>query len=201
MMIYDREIDDFVQIQLIILFTLNNLNRPVTQQFLEQLIHNNCNINFGTLMIALDNLVKTDHIKAYRNAENRTIYEILERGQHSAEVFKNEIPKYIRNPILEDIKPLLAEEARKKRVRGGIVPVRKNEFAVECSLYDDDGTQMMSINFYAGSKKQAERIFKHFRENPDEIYQSVMLELTAYSEDEEDPSTFPGDMYYKDPDA
>lgn len=189
MMIYDREIDDFVEIQLIILFTLHNLARPVTQQFLEELILSNCNINFGTFMIALDNLVKTDHIKTYRNKENRSIYEILERGSHSAVAFKKSIPIYIREPILEDMRPLLIEEIRKRRVRGGIVPVRGDEFSVECSLYDDDDTQMMSLNFYAGSKKQAERIFRRFKQHPDEIYEAIMLELTASDEPIDDAVT------------
>ena len=55
-MLYQREINDPVLIQFIILYTLNQAKDYVPYNNLINLVLDNCNINFQDFQVALDNL-------------------------------------------------------------------------------------------------------------------------------------------------
>lgn len=173
-MLYQKEIDDSVLIQFIILFTLDNVDRPVAYDDLLNLVLNNCNINYNDFQIALDNLAKTEHIQTFLEGDHKQIYAITQKGSNAGGFFKSQIPIYIREPIKDSIKELFRNERLKNSIRGGITPVRKNEYTAECSLYDDDNTQLMSISVYAGTREQAEKIAEHFKAHSDAVYAKIM---------------------------
>ncbi|MBQ6557779.1 MAG: DUF4364 family protein, partial [Clostridia bacterium] len=75
-MLYQREIDDSVLIQYIILFTLSKVDNAVPYNELINLVLDNCNINYGDFQVALTNLVKTDHVSTYLEGERNQKYEI-----------------------------------------------------------------------------------------------------------------------------
>lgn len=173
-MLYQKEIDDSVLIQFIILFTLDNVDRPVAYDDLLNLVLNNCNINYNDFQIALDNLANTEHIQTFLEGDHKQIYAITQKGSNAGGFFKSQIPIYIREPIKDSIKELFRNERLKNSIRSGITPVRKNEYTAECSLYDDDNTQLMSISVYAGTREQAEKIAKYFKTHSDTVYAKIM---------------------------
>ncbi len=182
-MLYQKEIDDSVLIQFIILFTLSNVDEPVRYDILLNLIMENCNINYTDLQVALDNLVSTDHVSTILAAKNHQLYEITPKGKYAGDFFKSNIPIYIREPILESIEPLVVEERRRQSVQGGITPLTKKEFLAECALYDDDRTPLMNLSFYAGSREQANKIVRYYKEHPDTVYQKIVQALTEETEE------------------
>ncbi len=128
-MLYQKEIDDSVLIQFIILFTLDNVDRPVAYDDLLNLVLNNCNINYNDFQIALDNLANTEHIQTFLEGDHKQIYAITQKGSNAGGFFKSQIPIYIREPIKDSIKELFRNERLKNSIRSGITPVRKNERA------------------------------------------------------------------------
>lgn len=177
-MLYQKEIDDSVLIQFIILFTLDNVDRPIAYNDLLNLVLDNCNINYNDFQIALDNLTSTDHVQTFLEGEHNQIYAITQKGSNAGGFFKSHIPVYIREPIEESIKKLFRDERIKNAVRGGITPVRKNEYSADCSLYDDDNTQIMNLSLYIGSREQAEKTVEYFKANSDIVYQKILEAMT-----------------------
>lgn len=177
-MLYQREIDDSVLIQFIILYTLAKVKKAIGYDTLLNLIMENCNVNYAEFQIALDNLLETKHIQTFFGEKKRPMFEILQKGIDANDFFQSNIPIYIREPIKESIKPILREENEKKRVRARIVPVTKGQFSAQCTLTDDDNIPLMDLSFYAGTRKEASKIAERFHSHPDEIYRRIMEILT-----------------------
>ena len=74
-MLYQREINDPVLIQFIILYTLNQAKDYVPYNNLINLVLDNCNINFQDFQVALDNLEHTHHVKTFLESEQKTKYK------------------------------------------------------------------------------------------------------------------------------
>lgn len=178
-MLYQKEIDDSVLIQFIILFTLDNVDRPIAYNDLLNLVLDNCNINYNDFQIALENLILTDHVQTFLESEHNQIYAITQKGSTAGDFFKSHIPIYIREPIEQSIKELFRSERIKNSIRGGITPVRKNEYNAECSLYDDDKTQLMHLSLYIGDREQAENAVKYFKSHSDTVYGKILEAITG----------------------
>lgn len=184
-MLYQKEIDDSVLIQFIILFTLNNADGPVPYDALLNLILDNCNINYNDFQIALANLVSTDHVHAYLEGPHMQKYEITQKGANAGDFFKTHIPVYIREPIQESIKEMFRAERLKNAIRSNIYPLNRNEYNAECSLYDDDNTELMKLSLYAGSREEAEKIAEYFRDNAYDVYDDIITAFSKPRKDEE----------------
>lgn len=182
-MLYQREIDDSVLIQYIILFTLSKVDSAVPYNELINLVLDNCNINYGDFQVALTNLVKTDHVSTYTVGAHNQKYEITEKGTNAIEFFQSSIPIYIREPIADSVKQLFIEERRRNAIEGNISPVRSGEFSAECVLRDDDKTELMKLSLYAGSRDEAERLAKYFRGHAEEVYASIIEAFDAAEEE------------------
>lgn len=173
-MLYQKEIDDSTLIQLIILYTLSEVDKPVPYNELVNLILDNCNINYNDFQVALDNLVKTNHVNAFLQSEHLQKYEITDKGMNTSDFFTANIPIYIKEPIKNSIKELFKAERLRNAIRSNITPVRKNEYRADCELYDDDNTQLLGLSIYAGSREEAERIAVYFKEHSDTVYGKII---------------------------
>ncbi len=179
-MLYQKEIDDSVLIQFIILYTLSKVDSAVPYNELLNLVLDNCNINYNDFQVALDNLVTTNHACAFLESAHNQKYEITQKGMNAVDFFTSNIPIYIREPIDESVKKLFLEERRRNAVRSGITPVKRGEYSADCQLFDDDNTQILNLSLYAGSRDEAERIARFFREHSDIVYSKI---LEAFNED------------------
>ena len=173
-MLYQKEIDDHILIQFIILYTLDNSDKPLPYNHLVNIVMDNCNINFNDFQIALDNLVTTKHIKKYIESGHNQIFEISSKGAEVADFFGRQVPIYIREPISESIKNLFIEERRKNAIQGEITPLRRDEYTADLRLIDDDKTVLMDLSLYAGPREEAEKIAVYFREHSDEVYAKIL---------------------------
>ena len=178
-MLYQKEIDDSVLILFIILYTLSRVDSAVAYDELINLVLDNCNINYNDFQIALDNLVATNHVRAHLENKHSQKYEITQKGLNAADLFNANIPVYIREPIDASVKEMFIESRRKNAVQSGILPVRNNEYSAECRLLDDDNTQILQLNLYAGSREEAERMAEFFRKNSESVYTKI---LSAFNE-------------------
>ena len=180
-MLYQKEIDDSVLIQFIILYTLSKVDGAIPYNELINLVMDNCNINYNDFQVALDNLVQTNHASAYLEGKHSQMYEITQKGLSVGEFFRSNIPVYIREPIDSSVKELFMNERRKNAVQSAITPVRRGEYSADCSLFDDDNTQILSLSLYAGSREEAEKMAVYFREHSEDIYSKI---LAAFNETE-----------------
>lgn len=185
-MLYQKEIDDSVLIQLIILYTLDKADASLPYNELINLVLDNCNINYNDFQISLDNLVKTNHALARLEGARTQKFVITEKGANACEFFKSSIPIYIREPIDDSVKQLFIDERRRNAVEGSISPVRGEEYSAECVLRDDDKTELMRLSLYAGSREEAEKLAVFFREHSDYVYGKIIEAFAAAEKEGEE---------------
>lgn len=179
-MLYQREIDDSVLIQFIIIYTLQNADLPLGYDDMLNLVLDNCNISYPDFQLALDNLVKTQHIRAELVDERRQMYELTKKGENISDFCKQIVPVYIREPISLSIKQMFIDKRRREAVRSSIIPVNtKGDYKMECSLYDDDKLQLMELSLFAGDRADAEKMARRFKKNYAEIYKRIMDIITG----------------------
>ncbi len=177
MLLYTREVTDPVLIQYIILFAMTKADRMLTHNQLTTLVLDRVNISFTEFSIGLDNLVNIGLVARYKPDEHNFTYELTEKGKEANGFFYKSIPIYIREQIEEYIAPFFREEVLKSSVRAEILPINEQEFMASIGVYDNK-TPLMELNFYAGTRKSAAAMVRHFKENQDEIYKAILYAMT-----------------------
>lgn len=170
---YKKEITDSAMIQYIVLFTLNEIKKPISSSFLVRLILKSCNINYMDLQIAIANLIDTDHMRQFYAPQNSHMYELLPLGITAGEYIKKQIPVYVREQIQEEIQPMFKADLLKNSMQARLVPLNKKEYMAQLSLYDGT-TPLMDLSFYAGTREQANGILEHFKQFPEDVYQKIL---------------------------
>lgn len=176
-MLYSKEIDDKIIIQLILLYALKEAEQPITLNQLETLVLDNCNINYVNFQLALDNLINVNQVRTFHDSDEKRYYEILSLGNEAIDGFWRKVPVYIREPIRKSVIPMFKQEILENSVRTKLVPINEKEFMAQLGVYDAD-VPLMEMKFYAGSRAQANAIMKHFDENSNEIYTGIVKLLT-----------------------
>lgn len=184
-MLYDKEIEDKILIQLIILYALKEARQPINTKQLETLVLDNCNINYVNYKLALDNLINVNQVKTFLDSNNTRIFEILPLGLEAIDGFGRKIPVYIREPIRQSVIPMFREEMIKNSVRTKLMPLNEREYAAQLGLYEAN-VPLMELTFYAGSRAQANIIMRRFKENSDEIYEGIVKLLNPEMKSKED---------------
>ena len=179
-MLYNKEIDDKILIQLIILYALNEADQPITLNQLETLVLDNCNINYVNFQLALDNLINVNQVRAFLDSNDKRLFEILSLGAEAIDGFWRKIPVYIRDPIKKSVIPMFRNEILENSVRTKLIPLNEKEYMAQLGIFDAD-VPLMELNFYAGSRAQANDIMKHFTENSNDIYSGIVKLLTPES--------------------
>lgn len=177
MLRYDKEITNSAMIQYIILFAMNELDKPISDAFLTKLMLTSCNINCMDLQIAIANLIDTNHMRQFYSPNNTHMYELLSMGKEVREFARKKVPIYIREQVSEQIEPLFHDEIMRSSVRTRLIPLNnQREYMAEMSVYDRK-TPLMQLSFYAGTKAQANAMLQHFAHHPDQVYQEILKAL------------------------
>lgn len=172
--LYDREIEDELMIQFIILYALSRADEPLAYADLLSVVQENCEISFTDLQIGLDNLIETGHVSVTTVSDILSIYDVTQKGRYVIDFFYKHIPLIIREPIDKYIKSFYIEKRRRDAVYADIEPINEREFNVECRLYNEDKMVMMSLELYAGERAEAESLAESFKSNSAEIYSGVL---------------------------
>lgn len=183
-MLYQKEIDDSVLIQFIIMFTLDSSDDKLLYTELINIVMDNCNINYTDFQLALSNLVDTGHVRSFMEGDRVQKFCITKKGKYAAEFFNSYIPIYIREPIEESIKELFLERRRQNAVRADIEPINlKGEYGATFQIYDDDKMQIMNLSLYTGSREQAESMVKFFKKNSSKVYENILKSFEEETSD------------------
>lgn len=160
-----------LDIKILILFILKRLNAPVDFDKLSELTMCDDGISYFDFAECVDELVKTEHI----SFDGET-YAITDKGERNGSVTESSIPYSVRLKAEKSTAALNAEMARNSMIVTGKEMRRGGGFTVSMSL-SDGIDQILSMNLFAATEKQAEEIENGFRKNAESIYNTIINKL------------------------
>lgn len=171
------KIEDSLEIKLIILYTMNKAQKPLTVSELTHIILGSAKINFFDIHKAMDFLTEADEVYAITSEDEKVYFALTEEGKICANHFYEIIPLEVRNYIDDCLKTLLKESDEKRRLTAIPVPVDYESFNAECSLSDGD-INLLNLSLFAGDEELAKKMCKNFKTHAVELYDIILKMLT-----------------------
>lgn len=158
--------------KVLILYTLNTINREVTDTDLFKIISTINNINYFYFRDILVDLVESKLVGTYTK-EEQDVYEITPEGKNSLELTIDILPGIIKLKADNIFKQQLLTIADEESISAEFIPESENDYTVKCRIVENNKT-IFEIRTFAGSNEQAKKISDNWRKNAKQIYPQVI---------------------------
>lgn len=168
--------DTLAENKVLILYILNKLAKPISNDSLLKLVTSAQDMNYFYFQQFLLDLLQDKYIIGYTKDEE-TMYKITEEGIHTLELTNDLLPGILKLKIDTVLNAELDEVQNSTHATSEFFPQSENEFIVKCKLVENN-ISTFEIKVNATSRDQAKCISKNWEENYQEIYPIVMELLT-----------------------
>ena len=172
--------DTLAENKVLILYILNKLAKPISNDSLLKLVTSAQDINYFYFQQFLLDLLQDKYIIGYTKDEE-TMYKITEDGIKTLELTNDLLPGILKLKIDTVLTSELDEVQNLTHAESEFFPQNENEFVVKCKLIENNITKF-EIKCYANSREQAKHISQSWEKNHQEIYPIVMELLTNKNE-------------------
>lgn len=161
--------------KLIILYIMDQINFPITNGQITEMIISQDYMDYMTLQGTLSELLTSDLISS-RKQSNRTEYRITETGSQTLSYFQNRVS----DPIKKEVRQYLKEHAYSMRSEVSVIAdyyrTTNNEYAVECRIVEG-GVDIINLIITVPTEVQAQATIIKWKEKNQEVYASIMQML------------------------
>ena len=158
--------------KVLILYTLNKINRPTTDNDMLKVVSKINNINYFYFRDLLIDLVNSKLIGTYTKDEQK-FYEITEQGKISLELTIDMLPGLTKLKADNVFKEELLEIADEESVSAEFIPEDENNYTVKCKIVENNKT-IFEIKTFAGSNEKAKAIADNWKNNASKIYPKII---------------------------
>ena len=158
--------------KVLILYTLNKINREITDTDLLKLLSPINNLNYFYFRDILVDLVESKLVGTYTK-EEQNVYEITPEGKNSLELTIDMLPGIIKLKADNIFKEQLFTIADEESVSAEYIPESENDYTVKCKIVENNKT-VFEVSIFAGSNEQAKKISSNWRKNAKDIYPKIM---------------------------
>lgn len=156
----------------LILYVLDKVNKPISNDDLLRLLISVDNINYFYFQQFLLDLLDNKYIITYTE-NNESIYEITENGKQALELVKDIIPGYLTFKLDNSFKGNLKEIKNEKSVTADFFPDESNGYIVNCKIVEDEKT-VFEISLLANSREQAKKIVDKWMLGASDLYPTIL---------------------------
>ncbi len=181
----DTAIKQDFTVKVAIMYILKKFGEAMEDEVLTDIATGVCEINYFTLKQCELELIDSGFIHSYNNGG--TEYHLLtDKGNQALDFFVSKLLYSVRLKINDYIKSYTPGK-RNSKFNCDIIPITDLDFNIFAE-YIENGKTMLKIEFYAGSREQAEELVKKIRHNRDlmygDLYKYIMkLASTVEKED------------------
>ena len=141
--------------KVLILYTLNTINREITDTDLFKIISTINNINYFYFRDILVDLVESKLVGTYTK-EEQNVYEITTEGKNSLELTIDILPGIVKLKADNIFKQQLLTIADEESISAEFIPESENDYTVKCKIVENNKT-IFEIRTFAGSNEQAKK--------------------------------------------
>ncbi len=174
---FDGKMNDKIDIKIFILFLLDEMNYPLTEGVISDIIEENGYVGRFDFAECFSELVERRHIAKSGEGEQAE-YMISPLGHNVAAELQGTLHESMRE------KSRIAALRRLSLFRRGAVPkctVTANEngtYTVRCEILEK-GSPLLDVSLTVLSHAEAELMRSHFSESPEEVMRGILSVLTG----------------------
>lgn len=162
--------------KLILLYILNKLDLPISNQQYVNYILENKFMNYFSLQEYINELIKSDFIQN-TVFEDVNCYIITTKGKKVLDYFVKHIPENIISQInknLSDIRHLIKEELF---ITADYITESENTYQIQCKIKENK-FDLIDLHLSVGTKKDSIMICSNWKKHTQEIYNEIIAALT-----------------------
>ena len=162
----------------IILYILNKIDRPVNNDELLQLVLSIEDMNYFYFQQFLLDLLENRYIETHKeNDFSEQIYRLTSAGRETLELTKDLVPGIVKLKIDNTIKGELQDIEEEISIVSEFIPEDDGGFIVTCKIIEHNKT-IFEVSTFAASREQAKSISDNWKENAVDIYPNMINLLT-----------------------
>ena len=160
----------------LILYILNSINKPITNNALYKIILSVLDMNYFYFQQFLLDLVKSDFIKK-KKKEEQHLYLITEKGKRTLELTEDIVPGILKLQVDTNLKYALDGVDEENSIIAEYTPIRENYYNVTCKIMENNEC-LFEVKSFAGSREQAKQIVNNWKKHAGTIYPNLLDILT-----------------------
>lgn len=172
--------------KVLILYILNSLKKPVSNNALYKIILSVFDMNYFYFQQFLLDLIKSDFILTYEQEEQH-MYLITEKGSRTLELTEDILPGIIKLQVDTNLKYTLDDVNEENSIVAEYTPVNENYYNVTCKIMENNEC-LFEIKTFAGSREQSKQIVDNWKKHAGVMYPDLLKILTQDFKDEPDES-------------
>ena len=162
--------------KVLILYVLNNINKPITSDALYNLITSSIELNYFYFQQFLLDLIDLKYVVRYKK-ETQDVYEITEAGKNTLNLTLNILPGIKKLKIDTNFKNNMDIIENQESVIAEYTPKSENEYEIDCKIIEN-GEIIFEIKTLAYSREQAQKIVDNWKKNASKIYPNIIDIIT-----------------------
>lgn len=160
-------------IRILLCYILANVNGPLSQEDISQIIQGKALANYFEAGDALASLLEQGNVAR----DEQGLYTVTPAGREIAQNLDAVLPLSVRDKALEAALRLMAE-ARARRENRVDIEETESGFRVTCHI-SGGKLDLMAISLYVPDKAQAQLVEKNFYKDPEGVYRLLLASLTG----------------------
>lgn len=164
--------NSLVENKVLILYTLNEIGKDITDNALFKIISGINDINYFYFSDLLIDLVESKLVGKYTKDE-QVVFEITSEGKNSLELTLDALPGLIKLKADNTLKQELVNIAEESSITAEYIPENEKDYTVKCKIIENNRT-VFSVRTFAGSNEKAKQIADNWRKNANTIYPQIL---------------------------
>lgn len=162
--------------KVLILYILDNVKEPITNNGLYQIILAVIDMNYFYFQQFLLDLIDNDFVMQYASDEH-TVYQITEKGKETLSLTEDLLPGIMKLKVDTNLKSTMEKVSEEDSIVAEYMPRDENYYNVTCKIVENNEC-IFEIKTFAGSRDQAKQIVDNWKNNATKIYPKLLETLT-----------------------
>ena len=161
--------------KVLILYILNKLENPITNDGLLRLVLSVMDMNYFYFQQFLLDLLENQYIARF-DQEGKHTYSITEKGKETLRLTHDMLPGIMKLKVDTNFQNELTTTAEEESITAEFTPRSENDYTVTCKI-NENNTCIFEVSVFAGAREEAKKIVDNWKENAYRIYPEILNSL------------------------
>lgn len=164
--------EQLAESKVLILYVLSNINRPVTNSELLNLIQSIEEMNYFYFQQFLIDLKENKYLIEYEQ-EKQKYYVITVSGRETVKLTIDMLPGVVKNKVDETLKGTMRKMEDEESIYADFFPSKEDEFMIKCGIKENN-KKIFEVQVFSSSRDNSIKIIENWKKNAVTIYPKII---------------------------